>query len=53
MMIPPVGDADVGAETFSVPAGARLLLKLDGVVTSNDMTQPLLVELVQPVGVPL
>lgn len=51
-IIPPVGDAVVGADRFCVPLGVELLLKLEAVVTSKDMTQPLPESLVQPSGVP-
>jgi len=51
-MIPPVGDPYSTADRFCVPLGVELLLKPEGVVTSNDMTQPSVVPLVQPVSVP-
>jgi hypothetical protein len=41
MMIPPVTAAGTdGAETFSVPPGVSVVLKLEGEVTLNDITQP-------------
>jgi hypothetical protein len=51
-IIPPVGDAVVGAERFCVPLGVKLLLNVEGMVTSKDMTQPLPESFVQPSGVP-
>ena len=51
-MIPPVGAAYSTADRFWVPIGVLVDLKFAGVVTLYAMMQPVVVLLVQPLGVP-
>ena len=52
IMNPPVTRLFVAAAVFIVPRGVMLLLKLEDVVTLNDITQPVVLESVQPLSVP-